>query len=196
MISCILLSAGHSSRFGKPKALAKINSQTVIDYLLGNLAASNLDEIIVVLGAQADEIKSHILKHSKVRIVYNKDYNLGQTSSFKAGVRAVQRDCKGIMLMPVDYPFVKLETINSLIEFFILKSPQILIPTFDRKRGHPPLFSCELKTSFLEMDNSVGINTLEHEHESELVFLPIGDQGVVETFNTQEEFELLKNRFL
>src|SRR5438093_2568565 len=89
MTSCILLSAGLSTRFGSAKALAKLGDQTVIECLLKTLVESDLAEIIVVLGAHADKIKPHILNHTKVKVVYNKDYILGQTSSVKAGVEAL-----------------------------------------------------------------------------------------------------------
>ena len=69
MISCILLSAGYSSRFGSPKALAKLNGQTIIEQLQKILVASILDEIIVVLGAFAEDIKSYLLKHKKIKLV-------------------------------------------------------------------------------------------------------------------------------
>jgi len=91
MIACILLSAGLSQRFGSPKALAQWNTGTVIEHLQNLLVKSQVDEIIVVCGAHADQIKPHILEHKQVRFVYNKDYNFGQTSSFKAGLKSVSR---------------------------------------------------------------------------------------------------------
>ena len=192
MISCILLSAGHSSRFGSPKALAKINERTVIDHLLSNLIATKLGEIIVVVGAQAEEIKSHILNHKMVKVVYNKDYNLGQTSSFKAGVGSVSQQSSGIMLLPVDFPLIRRETFDKIIDQFFAKHPTILIPTFQNKKGHPPVFNISLKKPFLEMDNSAGINSFEHQLGSGVEFFPVEDPAVVATFNTPEELARLK----
>ena len=194
MISCILLSAGVSSRFGSPKALAKINTQTVIEYLLSNLIESNINDIAVVLGAQAEEIKTHVLDHKKVKVVYNKNYNLGQTSSFKVGLEAIKSRCSGIMLLPVDYPLIKRATFNVLIDHFMVKTPTILIPTYQQKKGHPPIFAAALRQSFLDMDYSVGVNSVEHEYVSDTLLLPIDDPGVIGSFNTPEEFnEILKN---
>ena len=196
MISCILLSAGLSSRFGSPKALAKLNNLTVIEYLLRNLVESKLDEIIVVIGAHADEIKLHILNHKKVRVVYNKDYNLGQTSSFKVGVGAIQSQGLGIMLLPVDFPLIKRQTFDKLLEHFLAESPKILIPTYHQRKGHPPVFGPGFKKLFLDMDDSVGINALQHECGSDIVLLPVEDPGVVRSFNTPEEFNEVKSSFL
>lgn len=192
MISCILLSAGSSSRFGSPKALAKLTHETIIEHLLKLLIAADIDEIIVVLGAGADQIKPFLFKHKKIRIVHNKDYKLGQTSSFKTGLTAVTPQATGVLLMPVDYPMVQPDTIQALIASFKEKSPLLLIPTYQDHKGHPPLFAARLKKEFLALDNSVGINTIIHRHPTETMLLAVPDPGVIQNFNTQEEFERLK----
>ena len=120
MISCVLLSAGLSSRFGSPKALAKISGKTLIERLQKTLLGSFVDEVVIVLGAYAEQIQPFILNHKKVKVVYNKDYNLGQTSSFKAGVNEISSTSDGIMLYPVDYPFVGKDTLMYLIDSFRL----------------------------------------------------------------------------
>ncbi len=195
MVSCLLLSAGLSARFGSPKALAKINSSTVIEHLQKNLISSGVDKIIVVLGAEAHKIKSHILKHKKVTFVYNKDYKLGQTSSFKTGLRAIGPETSGIMLLLVDFPLVRQATLNQLVDYFGIRKPSVLIPTYHSRKGHPPLFSYDLKDKFLALDDSQGVNEFEHRHEAETVLLPVDDPGVLKGFNTLEEFEEIKKGF-
>ncbi len=192
MISCILLAAGFSSRFGSPKALAPVNGQILIEQLIFRLVPTQLAEIIVVLGAHVEEIKPHILNHKKVTSVYNKDYNLGQTSSFKTGVAAVSSHALGIMLLPIDFPFIAGATIDALVDCSLSTSPRILIPTYERKKGHPPIFDAGMRKVFNEMDVDTGVNAIEHKFESEIVLFPVDDRGILETFSTEEEFEALK----
>lgn len=193
MISCILLSAGLSSRFGSPKALARTKNGTVIEHMLNTLVlVKNITEIIVVLGADAQRIKAGILNHKKVKVVYNKDYNLGQTSSFKAGLQNTSLEAKGIMLLPVDYPAIKKETFEAIIGCFFKKNPQILIPTFNGHKGHPPLFSSKLKEEFLKLDAAAGLNTIARHHLPKDTFLlSVSDEGITRTFNTLKEWEKL-----
>jgi len=193
MITCILLSAGASRRFGSPKALAKLHNETVIEHLLKMLDKTQVSEVIVVLGAYADRIKPHLLNHKKVRFVYNKDYNFGQTSSFKVGVEGVSSDARGFLLMPVDYPLISADTINALIRYFLNDNPRILIPTFEGRKGHPPLFSANLRDEFLALDNDSGLNIIAYAHQPETISFPVEDVGVVSAFNTLDEFESIKN---
>ncbi len=195
MISCILLCAGLSLRFGSPKALAKLNGLTVIDYEQQVLLQSSIDEIVVVLGAEADKIKPHILKHKKIKFVHNKDYNLGQTSSFKVGLSAIHKDTKGIMLLPVDFPVIKRSTFDSLVKAFLKDSSLVLIPTFQQKKGHPPIFNVQLKSEFLALDNTFGLNTITHRHPSDTKLLMVDDPGILRSFNTLQEFIQLKKDF-
>ncbi|HQP10605.1 MAG TPA: nucleotidyltransferase family protein [Candidatus Omnitrophota bacterium] len=193
MISCILLAAGLSRRFGSPKALALLNGSTVIHRLQTMLLATRVGEVIVVLGANAEEIKLHLLNHSNIKSVYNKNYNLGQTSSFQTGLRAVSQDSNGVLLLPVDYPLVREKTINALIERYLKQPSLAIIPSFQGKKGHPPLFAASLKDEFLALGHHYGINKVAQDHQNETTILPVEDAGVVSSFNTLEELEAIRN---
>ena len=193
MISCILLSAGLSRRFGSPKALANLGGISVLERLQKELVQSQVGEIIVVLGDRAHEIKPHLLDHKKVKFVYNKEFEWGQTSSFKAGLRVVIGETKGILLLPVDVPLIKSATIDFLIDTFKKSTPLILIPTFNGRKGHPPIFSNQLKAELLELKDSQGLNAFEHRFEDRILLVPTQDPAIVHSFNTVEEFNAIKS---
>ena len=195
MISCILLSAGHSQRFGHPKALAIFNKKPLIEHIENILIQSPIDEIIIVLGAYSNEILPYVLKDTKIKAIFNKDYPLGQTSSFKSGLKETSSDSLGIMLLPVDYPFIKNETLKLLIDSFFSQKPQILIPTYKNRKGHPLIFSANLKAEFLDLDNSIGVNSIAQDKSRGVALLAVDDPAVISTFNTPEEFEKLKIQF-
>jgi len=189
MITCILLSAGSSTRFGSPKALATFRGVPIIEHLQKQLLNTKIDEIIVVLGAHVDKIKPLILNHKRIKVVYNKDYNFGQTSSFKIGLNNVNPNATGILLFPIDFPLIKPTTVDQLIDLFTKDKPRILIPTFNDRKGHPPVFHISLKQDFLGLDYTGGVNSIFHQHEDETKFVPVKDAGVIKTFNTKEELE-------
>lgn len=196
MIACVILAAGLSERFGSPKALAKYQGETVIERIQKTLLNTNIEEIVIVLGAHQDQIKPCILKHNKIRVVYNKDYKLGQTSSFKTGVQGLSEDCSGIFLYPVDYPFVQASTVDMLCDVFLQKHPAILVPSFDHQKGHPPIFHSRLKEEILNLDNTLGLNTIVRKHSMDEIVLPVSDSGVVLTFNTPEEFKKITQQLI
>ncbi len=195
MVSCIILAAGLSSRFGSPKALVEINGEPLIVRLQKEVISSQVTDLIIVTGAHQGAITPFILKHKNIKVVYNKDYKLGQTCSFKIGLRAVSPAAQGIMLLPVDYPLITADLLKDLISSFVSAKPYILIPTYNGKKGHPPLFHYHAKEEILKLPNDVGLNTFEHANITRVLFFPAKDEKCVVSFNTPSEWEDIKKRF-
>ncbi len=195
MFSIILLSAGLSQRFKSPKALATLNSQSVIEHLQRTLLKTSIDEIIIVLGSHAETIKPYILKDSKIKSIYNADFIAGQTSSFKAGLTITSPASLGLLLLPIDYPFINSETIEVILKRFSKQQPDLLIPTYQNFKGHPPVFNRNLRSFLEQLSNAQGINSFFHQNNLAIDLLKVNDPGVISTFNTVEEFEKIKKSF-
>lgn len=196
MISLILLSGGVSSRFGSPKALVDWNGCSLISSLQERLILTQIDEIIIVLGAHVDQIKPHVLNHNKIKIVYNKNYNLGQTSSLKVGLQKVSKVTDGVGFLPVDFPLIEFQTINDLVSEFLRKRPLILLPSFHGQAGHPPFLDMSLCGKIFELPDDIGLNTFLKEHQSGVHYVDVADSGVVSSFNTPSELKELQKRII
>lgn len=194
MISCILLAAGESRRFQSPKALAVFNGLALIEFTLKKLLATTLEEIVVVLGSNNELIKPHVLKDKRLKCVLNTNYQLGQTSSFKTGLKTTDPRALGVLLLPIDLPLIKPETIDTLIDYFIKQAPLVLVPTFENKKGHPPVFSDDLRDELMCLNDDQPLSEILNRHEKEILIYPVNDEGVVLSFNTQEEFQKIKDK--
>ena len=86
-IAGIILSAGASRRMGTPKALLQLNDETFLDRLI-RLFSEVCSPVIVVLGDQADQIRSGIRRGSEARFVVNPDPERGMLSSLQCGLRS------------------------------------------------------------------------------------------------------------
>lgn len=190
MFTCIVLAAGESRRFGdSPKALALINGKTAIRSLVDRLLKTSLGEIIVVLGAKADEIAPHLPIDPRVRPTRNPDYKEGQTSSLKKGLEELHPETRAFLFLPVDLPLLKTETVDFLINAYAQKKPHILIPIFDEKNGHPPIFCADLIKEFAALDNNQPLYTVQRRHADDILKIPVSDPGTVLSFNTPQELE-------
>lgn len=189
MTSCIVLAAGSSKRFGSPKALAPISNRPSILYLLTKLCATNIEELIVVLGADRERIEPLIFKHRKIQVVHNNDHYLGQLSSIKIGVRASSGLSQALMVIPVDCPFVRIETFNRLLEHFYGTNPAVLIPTFEGHKGHPPVIHKNLKETILDLTDNQNLAAVLRNPEHQAKTLELPDIGIVQSFNTPDELK-------
>ena len=195
MVTCVLLAAGESRRFGSPKALALIKGQTLIAALTQRLIAAKAGRVIVVLGADADLIAPRIPDNPSLAVVLNKNYREGQTSSFKTGLEALPEATRGVMLLPIDVPFVKKETLEVLMKTFLEKQPLVQMPTFNGSFGHPPIFSSKLIPDFKELKNSDPLYTVQRRYAGQILEVPVTDEGVAASFNTPDELRSLLQRF-
>jgi len=60
VVGAIVLAAGASLRMGRPKALLRIGEETFVQHVVGQLYSAGLHDVVIVLGADADQIRMRI----------------------------------------------------------------------------------------------------------------------------------------
>src|SRR5215472_12813404 len=122
MISAIVPAAGLSSRMGQNKLLMCFGGKSLIEHAVDTLRASEVDEIIVVLGHDAGRVRSRLEGHEnqrhRVKFVHNPDYREGLSTSVRAGMGAVAKGTEAIMIYLADQPLIEPYEINYLIQAF------------------------------------------------------------------------------
>ena len=188
MIAAIILAAGKSERMGRPKALLPIRGKTFLENIIQTIQRSAVGTIVVVVGHHRDEIEEAIqLDH----VVFNPDYEQGMLTSFQAGIRALPPDAEGALLFLVDHPMTRTQTIEALIESF--KPGEIILPTFNGRRGHPVLFSRAVLEEILQLPLSMGANTVVWKDPSRVVEVPVDDAGILLDVDTPSQYEGLSS---
>src|SRR6202166_4492832 len=140
----MILSAGASSRMGRPKALLPYREGTFLEHLIEVTRHPRISVTRVVLGAGAEVIRA-IAKLDASIVVLNPDWEQGQLSSICAGLRSLDGiDIDGVVLCPVDHPLVSARLVNELVEKFYEEKKAIVLPTYEGRRGHPVIFSSAL----------------------------------------------------
>jgi molybdenum cofactor cytidylyltransferase len=173
----VILAAGESRRMGSPKALLRYRGQTFLDTLI-SLLAPRCSPVIVVLGANADQIRRGLSRDAacEAAFVINPDYRTGQTSSMQCGLRAVPPDAEGVLFTLADHPAVAASTIDALAA---QPRPLIRVPRFEGRRGHPVWFSRALIAEFLALPADGAARDVVYSHTNETEYLDVNDPGIV-----------------
>ncbi|MEE8480502.1 MAG: nucleotidyltransferase family protein [Desulfobacterales bacterium] len=143
----IILAAGMSTRFGKPKQLLRLKGKYLIEWVLDAVLNSHLENIILVLGYKNREIFEAISEkayHPALQVVVNDRFSEGLSQSLLAGLRMVQKTFPSVMFLLGDQPMVDSRMINHLLDRFWKSHKDICVPTFQGKRGNPAIFSRNL----------------------------------------------------
>lgn len=190
MISAIVLAAGKSERMGRPKALLPIQGRTFLENILDAISRTSIEDTIVVLGHHRDQIERSV---SLPSVVFNPDYERGMITSFQAGIRKLSWDTTGAFLFLVDHPLVESTTIESMI--MNLAPNRIVLPTFERRRGHPVLFSSEVLEEILALGPSEGANIVVRKNPDRIIEVPVNAPGILVDIDTPEQFERLRKDY-
>lgn len=178
-IEGIVLAAGLSSRAGTNKLILNINGKTVIEQCI--LGMYDLcSRIIVVGGCRIEEIKDILDIYPKVDLIYNPDYLAGMFSSVKIGLDNIKEE--RFFLIPGDYPSINKKTYSEMLSI----NKDIVIPTYNGKKGHPLLMKSYLISNLKE---DITCNTLrDFIHKQNISLLDIDDPGILIDIDTMEDY--------
>ena len=188
----IVLAGGKSSRMGRPKALLPIGStgENFFDRVTRTLLEAGVTDIVVVVGADADAIRAGVRPGSSVRIVANHDHEQGQLTSLLAGLRAIDMAVASAALMTlIDVPLVTAETVRKLIAAQREGGAPIVRPVASGRHGHPVIFGSALFEEFRRADPARGAKQVVRAHASEIVEVPVDDEGAFTDIDTPEDYE-------
>ncbi len=189
MIAAIILSAGESSRMGRPKALLPVGGKSFIEIIVSSLQETKVGKIIVVIGHHADEIWPKIV-HLPVEVLVNVNYKQGQLSSLKVALQNLEAGERvdGALVHLVDHPFLSPILVNKMIEQFYESKKLIVVPRYRGRRGHPVLFSRQLFPELLETPVDQGAKAVVHAHREETLEIETEDEGVTVDIDTPEDY--------
>ena len=175
----IILAGGLSSRAGTNKLILEIDNITIIEHCILGMY-DYCSKIIVVGGHRIDDIKKHLKKYSKVDLIHNENYLDGMFSSVKTGLKHLEGD--RFFLTPGDYPMINKSTYEAMLKV----NEDIVIPTFNKKKGHPILIKTHLRD---EIVNNPSINSLrDYIWKKEPVTLEVEDSGILFDVDTMDDY--------
>jgi molybdenum cofactor cytidylyltransferase len=111
----LILAAGASRRMGSPKQLLAIDGRPLLEVVVGHACDSRLDEVLVVLGAAADEIREHV-DLGRAHVLINPDHASGMASSLRAGLAALDESVGRVVVILGDQPAIGGGLIDRLLD--------------------------------------------------------------------------------
>lgn len=139
-VSGLVLAAGASTRLGQPKQLLPFGSTTLLGRVLSQAKAAALDEVVVVIGAAAAEVRKQI-DFAGVKLVENTDFGEGCSSSYRTGIGAVDPRAKAVAVLLADQPGVECAVIDTVVEAWRRRPNQIALASYRGRSGHPMVFA-------------------------------------------------------
>ena len=164
---------------GSPKALLDFRGETFLDRLIG-LFSAVCDPVIVVLGFDAERIRTELRPANKAQFVVNPDPDRGMLSSFQCGLREVPANAQAVVFTLVDHPAVDPATLTSLVEAFVQNATPVTKPVYAGRRGHPVCIARHVADEILTLPVDAQAPDVLRRYRDVTQLVPVEDPGVVE----------------
>ena len=190
----IVLAAGMSTRLGRPKHLIKIGGKTLLSRVVTAALESELAEIVLVLGPEADQVLvalGSVANHERLRTVINEKYQDGMAGSLQAGLATVQEQYPAVMFLLGDQPLIDAEAINSLLRYFWSADRDICVPVQGGKRGNPVCFSRRFYGQILALQGDKGAREIIAGHPEDVLLVEIENPSFFLDIDCAEDLEKL-----
>ena len=173
---------------GRVKQLLELDGRPLLAHVLERLRRSRVEHIILVLGKEYGKITEKIDLRG-IRVIENRSFREGMSSSLKAGVRALDRDCNAFLVVLADQPFVEPALVNNIISAYNEGKGLIVVPKHGRRRGNPVLFDFSLASKLLSITGDRGAKELLKEEKRNVYELQVNDPSVFLDVDTPKDLQ-------
>jgi len=190
----IILAAGESIRFGKPKQLLKLKNKCLIEWVLDAALGSRLKQIFLVLGHEHQKILQALgtkARHPRLQVVVNHRYEQGQSVSLQTGVLKIRNQFPSAMFLLGDQPMLESKTIDYLLDQFWSSDKDICVPVHRGKRGNPAVFSRRFYRQLSQIEGDIGARNIIQSFPDQVLQVDIDNPLFFFDIDTPEDFNKL-----
>ncbi len=187
-IWAIILAAGESKRMGSPKMILPFGDSTIIEKVIENVLSSNIDRILLVVGPGKDDILKLTGKYP-VMHCYNEHYKNGMLSSVKCGFEHLPDDFHAALVYLGDQPAISTSITDIIIKSYYDFGKGIVLPVYNKRRGHPLLIDRKYRDEILTLDGAEGLKEILRRHQDDIQEVETQEQAILKDIDTIEDYK-------
>jgi molybdenum cofactor cytidylyltransferase len=157
-VAAVVLAAGGSTRFGKPKQFALFQGETFIRRIVAAAIQAGCTPVAVVTGEDSAQVTLELTRLS-VSIAMNPGWLSGVGSSIRVGVQRAMdlaADLDASLLLSCDQPFVTAAVLAQLIQMRLTSGQPIVASAYAATLGIPALFDRSCFPDLLRLKEDSG----------------------------------------
>ncbi len=189
-IGLIILAAGASTRMGTPKQLLCYRGESFLLRTAKTALASACRPIIVVLGANAQDIASQVSQLS-VEVVENPQWSLGIGTSIRTGIEVLMTshpNVEAAIILLCDHPLVSSQLIDQIVAAYRLTKKSIVASQYAGTLGVPALFDRTLFSELIALE-AKGAKQVIQKYDRDVFGVPFAS-GTID-IDTPTDYEQL-----
>lgn len=179
--ACVVLAAGAGTRFGSPKGAATGRDGDTFAQSIARAAGEAGADPIIVVANGAIEVPAG------TRRVENPDPTSDPVVSLRLGLaQLANASVQGTLIWPVDCPFVRADTVTTLVETAAARNAVIAVPSYGARRGHPSWFAREVWSELMTVEEG-GARAVIRSDEKRVLHVPVDDRAILADIDTRAD---------
>ena len=145
--------------------------------------------ITVVIGGTANLVETALASY-QVRTVFNPDFlNGDMLISIQAGLASLPIHVQAALVVLGDQPQIEEETVRDMINLFYQEEPRLIVPSFNKRRGHPWLIEKRLWPELLRRTPPATMRDFFDTHKEMIRYLEVDSSSVLSDMDTPQDYE-------
>ncbi len=190
-VAGVVLAAGGSERYGESKQLLPWRGEPLVHHVTKTALAAGLDPVILVTGAEGSEVEKAVADLS-VQPIHNPAWESGQSTSVRAGVKALPPRVGGAVFLLADQPQIPAALVRALREIHAETHAPIIATRVEGQRANPVLFDRDLFPQLTKLEGDVGGRALFDSYTP--IYIPWDDAGIKLDVDTPADYRRLLER--
>ena len=151
-------------------------------------AASRLERAAMTLGAERERIEK-IVSHYSLRYVHNQDYANGEMlSSLQCGLRVLTPSTQATLIGLGDQPQIQEGSVRLICEAYQNTGSELIVPSFQMRRGHPWLVGYKLWGELLGMQAPESPRDFLNQHSHKIQYVEANTATILADLDTPEDY--------
>jgi molybdenum cofactor cytidylyltransferase len=176
----IILAAGESNRMGAVKQNLPWKKTTLLGHVIEQGSASNIDEVFVVVGANAKSVINKISGYD-ITIIRNGNWQSGMGTSIACAMQNFDEKSlhfDAVIITLSDQPLIDSKHYNVLIDSIFKNNKTIISTQINNRAGVPAIFASKHFNALSKLDKDYGARKILSSNSEEILTINIGDNTV------------------
>ena len=130
-----------------------------------------------------------ICSRQKVRSTFNPGFSSNEMlGSLQTGLRGLPTETEAALVTLGDQPQIQAETVRAILGEWAKSKAQLIVPSFEKHRGHPWLLGRTLWGEVLGMKAPESPREFLSRHADEITYIEVKSASILQDLDTPEDY--------